>query len=86
MVQSELKKFASMVCLYNEEGDIKIWEQSMIETVIKLNDADNFNAIETLCNEDEKFSTADEMMIAHFGHDTISLNVLADEFGFSKIA
>lgn len=86
MLKSELKKFASMVCLYNEVGNVKVWEQEMIETVVKLNDANNLDAIDTLCNEDKEFTTADEMMLEHFGEDTASLNLLAVEFGFSKIA
>jgi len=86
MIEQELKKFADMVRVYDHLCDVKVWEQDDVEKIEKLSDSGKYDAIEALYNEDEEFTTADEMMLEHFGHDTESLNILADEFDYQRIA
>lgn len=85
MIQSEIKRFCEMVALYDQVGDVLIGEQNDIDKIDKLFYNEKYDAIETLYNEDGNFETADEMMEEHFGHNTQTLNVLADEFGFCRI-
>jgi len=81
----ELKKFYDMVLLYDQVGDGYIHEQEDIDRIIKLGDNRHFEAINDVYNEDYEASTADELMLEHFGHDTESLNKLADEYGYTRV-
>jgi len=85
MKLNELKKFVDMVILYDQVGEIKADEMRDIDTIINLSENDEFSAINSLYNQDEEFTTANEMMIECFGLNCKELNTLADEFGYQKV-
>lgn len=74
-----------MVELYDLVGDIFIWEQETIDHIIELYDTEDWNAINTLYNKDDDFETADGIMMSLYGIESVELNHMADNFGYSRV-
>ncbi|NOR58055.1 MAG: hypothetical protein GQ474_05980 [Sulfurimonas sp.] len=85
MQEREIALFCNMVALYDQVGEVKVWETEKIEVIETLSNNAEWTAINALFSTDDEHDNAEGMFCEHFGLSLEKLNELADEFGYQRM-
>jgi len=80
-LEQKIKDLHELSSLYDQVGEVTIYEQDYIDNIDKFVWNDNYDAVETLYDL-ESCETGIEMFEQLFGCKSSQLPQLADEFGF----